>query len=40
VTHGDARAWRVILTRKGTLALASAVPLIEEASNVLVPRRR
>lgn len=33
VTFGDRRAWRVILTRKGTQALASAVPLLEEASN-------
>ncbi len=38
ITLGDARAWRVIITRKGTLALATAVRLVEEASAVL--RRR
>jgi DNA-binding MarR family transcriptional regulator len=32
VTFGDARAWRVILTRKGTLALVAALPLLEQAS--------
>lgn len=31
-TSGDARAWRVILTQKGTRALAAAVPLVEDAS--------
>jgi DNA-binding MarR family transcriptional regulator len=31
-TFEDARAWRVILTQKGTRAIAAAVSLVEEAS--------
>jgi DNA-binding MarR family transcriptional regulator len=38
VTSGDARAWNVVLTRKGRQALSSAVPLLEEAS--VVSRQR
>jgi DNA-binding MarR family transcriptional regulator len=38
ITSGDARAWRVVLTRKGTLALASAARLVEQASTVVRQR--
>jgi DNA-binding MarR family transcriptional regulator len=40
MTDGDARAWRVILTRKGAVALGAAVRLVEEASTVLRSRQR
>lgn len=40
ITSEDARAWRVIVTRKGALALAAAVRLVEEASTVLRARSR
>jgi DNA-binding MarR family transcriptional regulator len=38
VGFGDDRVWRVMITTKGERVLASAVPLLEEASSVL-PRR-
>ncbi|HTJ82097.1 MAG TPA: MarR family transcriptional regulator [Polyangiaceae bacterium] len=38
VGFGDDRVWRVMITTKGERLLASAVPLLEEASSVL-PRR-
>jgi DNA-binding MarR family transcriptional regulator len=38
IAFGDRREWRIYLTAKGERILASAVPLLEEASSVL-PRR-
>lgn len=40
ITDDDARAWRVVMTRKGALLLATAVRLVEEASSVLRSRQR
>jgi MarR family transcriptional regulator, organic hydroperoxide resistance regulator len=38
VGFGDDRMWHIMLTSKGERVLASAVPLVEQASSVL-PRR-
>lgn len=40
IAFGDKRVWRIAPTQKGERVLASAVPLLEEASSVLPQRRR
>jgi DNA-binding MarR family transcriptional regulator len=38
LAYGDRRLWRIVMSSKGERALASAIPLLEEASSA-IPRR-